>query len=537
MNATSVLLEPLGPEETDRLIESLAHLDEPLRDRILEAAEGNPLFVEEMVAWCRSRRAARSSSRRRSRRCSRPASTSSSGPERDVLERGAVEGRIFHRGAVQALAPDEAADDRAAGVARPQGARSPRRASSPGEDAFRFRHLLIRDAAYDALPKSTRAELHERFATWLEEHGRDMVELDEILGYHLEQAYRYGAELGHPDEGLGLRAAERLSSAGQRAYLRGDVGGTITLLQRALALQPVTDIALEAELADALMWGGRTAEAEALVMEVEARAASAGDRLAGLLAGLLRSRVMFNTDPEGRADELMALAQEAIPLFEEAEDEVGLMHAWWAIAFAEHMHCRFEARNRAHEAARDHALRAGDERVARFMQMMLGAGLVFGPFPVAKGLRWFEAHESLASSMPALLVQRGMLVAFDGRLDEARELLLAAQVRMRELGQRMVEGHLGEGWWYVEMHGGDPEVAERALRAAGEVSRRPLRGLALDPGGRARSHPLRARSLRRGRRVGCTQPRARRERRRDHADAVAPGRGQGSRSPWVVRRG
>ena len=71
----------------------------------------------------------------------------------------------------------------------------------PGEDAFRFRHLLIRDAAYDALPKATRAELHQRFADWLEEHGDDLVELDEILGYHLEQAARYRAELGQPDAG------------------------------------------------------------------------------------------------------------------------------------------------------------------------------------------------------------------------------------------------------------------------------------------------------------------------------------------------
>ena len=69
----------------------------------------------------------------------------------------------------------------------------PDTAQLPGDDAFRFRHLLIRDAAYDALPKATRAELHERFADWLEEHGADLVELDEILGYHLEQAPATGA--------------------------------------------------------------------------------------------------------------------------------------------------------------------------------------------------------------------------------------------------------------------------------------------------------------------------------------------------------
>src|SRR5205085_4634422 len=118
--------------------------------------------------------------------------------ERSVLERGAVEGEIFHRGAVQALAPDEVrVTPRLAALVRKELIR-PDRSQLVGEDGFRFRHLLIRDAAYDALPKATRAELHQRFAAWLQEHGAELVELDEILGYHLEQACRYRTELGMP---------------------------------------------------------------------------------------------------------------------------------------------------------------------------------------------------------------------------------------------------------------------------------------------------------------------------------------------------
>ena len=101
----------------------------------------------------------------------------------------------------------------------------PDRPQLPGDDGFRFRHLLIRDAAYDALPKATRAELHERFADWLEQHGADLVELDEILGYHLEQAYRYRTELGRArrrDRALAERAAGHLAAAGRRAGDRGD---------------------------------------------------------------------------------------------------------------------------------------------------------------------------------------------------------------------------------------------------------------------------------------------------------------------------
>src|SRR4029077_2259822 len=116
--------------------------------------------------------------------------------ERRILERGAVEGELFHSGTVQALAPEETeVTPRLAALVRRDLVR-PDRPILPREDAYRFRHLLIRDAAYDALPKATRADLHRRFAAWLEEHGQSLVELDEILGYHLEQAALYLGELG-----------------------------------------------------------------------------------------------------------------------------------------------------------------------------------------------------------------------------------------------------------------------------------------------------------------------------------------------------
>ena len=111
-----------------------------------------------------------------------------------MLERGAVEGEVFHRGAVQALTPEETqVTPRLAALVRRQLIRSDR-AQFIGEDGFRFRHLLVRDTAYDALPKATRADLHERFATWIAEHAADLVELDEVVGYHLEQAHRYLTE-------------------------------------------------------------------------------------------------------------------------------------------------------------------------------------------------------------------------------------------------------------------------------------------------------------------------------------------------------
>ena len=119
-------------------------------------------------------------------------------PERSVLERGAVEGEVFHQGVVQVLMPDEPRLTSQLTLLVRKELISPDRPLFAGEDAFRFRHLLMRDAAYEALPKAERAELHERFAGWLEQHGDELVELDELLGYHLEQAYRYRQELGRP---------------------------------------------------------------------------------------------------------------------------------------------------------------------------------------------------------------------------------------------------------------------------------------------------------------------------------------------------
>src|SRR5207244_3153518 len=119
-----------------------------------------------------------------------------------------------------------------------------------------FHHLLLRDAAYDALPKSVRADLHARFADWLEQRGSELVELDELLGYHLEQAARYVDELGQADGELAIAAGERLGAAGKRAFWRGDWRTAPALLDRALSLRrPYRfDLRLEIALAQALYW-------------------------------------------------------------------------------------------------------------------------------------------------------------------------------------------------------------------------------------------------------------------------------------------
>ena len=194
-----------------------------LRERIAHAAGGNPLFISEMLAMAAENAEVEVPPTLKALLAARLDQLDE--PERRVLERGSVEGEIFHRGAVQALAPEETqVTTRLAALVRHQLVR-PDRAQLAGDDGYRFRHLLIRDAAYDALPKAVRADLHARFADWLDEHGQALVERDEIVGYHLEQAARYRAELGQPDPELADRAATRLAAAGHRAIDRAGLPG------------------------------------------------------------------------------------------------------------------------------------------------------------------------------------------------------------------------------------------------------------------------------------------------------------------------
>ena len=250
-------LEPLPAEDVDQLIPD--RIGGSLRERMSQAAGGNPLFVVEMLAMAgpeaRGVVVPPTLQALLAARLDQLASA-----ERTVLERGAVEGEIFHRGAVQALTPDEPqVTPRLAALVRKELIR-PDRAQLPGEDGFRFRHLLIRDAAYDALPKAARADLHTRFASWLETHGTGLVELDEILGYHLEQALHYRAELGlDRDAELAASARRRLTAAGGRAYVRQDYSAALSLLGRAAALVPPgeVDVRLEIQLVDVLFGQAR----------------------------------------------------------------------------------------------------------------------------------------------------------------------------------------------------------------------------------------------------------------------------------------
>jgi class 3 adenylate cyclase/tetratricopeptide (TPR) repeat protein len=479
LNAAAVLLEPLPGEECERLIDGLLTgetLAEDVRARILAAADGNPLFVEEMLGLIRDGDGATEVHVPPSIQALLAARLDQLDPaERGVLEKGSVEGKVFHRGAVQALGPDETeVPTRLVALVRKELVR-PDRTQLPGDDAYRFRHLLIRDAAYEALPKSARAELHERFADWLEEHGANLVELDEILGYHLEQAHRYRVELGPADEradGLGARACVRLTAAADRAGERGDVPARQGLLERSVALSPVgvTSGRLRLELARSLHGSGELERGADIAEGVHAEAVTAGDQGLELLARITAATQGFWAGAQGATEQLESVAREAIPLFESDADDESLVEAWAAAGIVAHGRCHYAEYLTATTHALEHARRAGSKRHERSLLVNIGLSHVMGPTVVEDALRWFDEQRWLEPVRPGLAARRGQLLSYLGRYDEGRAAIAQAEEHSRELG---LDGIIGmaaaECRGTLELLAGDTAEAERQIALGVEI--------------------------------------------------------------------
>jgi class 3 adenylate cyclase/tetratricopeptide (TPR) repeat protein len=445
-------LEPLPPEQADALIGDAASGE--LRERIAHAAGGNPLFISEMLAMAAGNAEVEVPPTLKALLATRLDQLDEA--ERKVLERGSVEGEIFHRGAVQALAPEETqVTTRLAALVRRQFVR-PDRTQLVGDDGYRFRHLLIRDAAYDALPKAVRADLHARFAAWLDEHGHALVERDEIVGYHLEQAARYQAELGQPDPTLAERAALRLATAGRRAFDRLDIRTASALLTRAAELMRPhrIDVTLELEAA----WVQSDIDLRAATEAAEAiaeRAEAAGDRSGAMLA---RALVLLNRMAGGElvgVDQQVELCRAALPLEEERGDRRRLAMIWEMLGLA----ANFRMQNDDDVYASQQALRyrrlAGDSPT----ETRLEWPLILGPRPADEAMRMLDELDTWrppgATDLP-----RAALLAMLGHSDEAWPLAEARSRYVREVsGNRSQEGHVY--LWLIATIKGDRERACR----------------------------------------------------------------------------
>ncbi|MBA2341932.1 MAG: AAA family ATPase, partial [Thermoleophilaceae bacterium] len=450
-------LEPLGDQDVEELIAE--RIPAKLRDRIAQAAGGNPLFIEEMLAMAREADSeVVEPPTLRALLAARLDQLETA--ERNVLERGAIEGEVFHRGAVQALAPDKTqVTPRLVALVRKQLVR-PDKTQLPGDDAFRFRHLLIRDAAYDALPKATRADLHERFASWMEDRGAELVELDEILGYHFEQAYRYREELGMPADGiLAAGARRRLTAAGRRAKLRGDNAAALSLLERAVALAPPTeiDVALESDLADALFDMGNGGEALRRAGSLAERASAAGDRVGELCGRIKEGTIRTYLEPEGATERLVALVEQALPVFEAAGDDLALYTAYLALGQVANMRAQFDEGLEAYERAAAHAQHAGlPDQLFGWRSAMR----FYGKTPVSELLAWLDEQGERGARNANLRAHRANALAMLGRFDEARAILVEVRAELADRGGGIWLAALtGQPSIDVELLAGDPAAA------------------------------------------------------------------------------
>jgi class 3 adenylate cyclase/tetratricopeptide (TPR) repeat protein len=496
-NASLVTLGALDGEQANALIANLlagTSLSEEARTRISAAAEGNPLFIEETLQmlvdenvltktdghWSVAGDVAKLSIPPTIHAVLAARLDRLGADERAVIERASVIGRVFWWGAVSEMSPDEArphVGGHLQSLTRKQLIR-PDRSALGLEDAYRFAHILVVDAAYGAIPKRERAELHERFADWVELMMRERPgEFEEILGHHLERAYRLRAEVGPPDAELGGRAAVPLGAAGRRAFARGDMPAAVSLLRRAVDLAPPDDprrLDLLPDLAFALLETGDFEGVEKVVDETRAAAATRGDARLEAQSALLALWAQLFTDPEGWAEAAEREATRAIAVFEAEDDQRGLAKAWSLLGLFNLVLCQFAAAEDAWERAARHAVAAGDERELLESLSWIPLTVWGGPTPVEEAIRRCEEVRARADgdrkAMATALFTRAKFEAMAGRLEEARPRIEEARTMLEDVALTVwLAGPLSQMSAWVKLYSGDAAGAEEELRWAVET--------------------------------------------------------------------
>jgi class 3 adenylate cyclase/tetratricopeptide (TPR) repeat protein len=494
-NASLITLGALSETQIEGLIQNLlggSQLSGEARARIAEAAEGNPLFVEETLqmlvddgllrrvdgTWIVSGDLSKLTIPPTIQALLTARLDRLDEEERAVIERASVIGRMFYWGAVSELSPPDQRPRVGSHLhsLRRKGLIRPDRSDLREEDAFRFAHILIGDAAYRGIPKSVRADLHERFADWVASKARGRVgEYEEIVGFHLEQAYRSLSDLGPLNErveSLGRRAAEPLAWAGRRAFARGDMPAAVNLLSRAVSLRPRDDparLGLLPDLAFALVETGDFARAQEVVAQTNEAATASADRRLQAQVLILGLWVQLFTDPEGWAEEAHREAQRAIEVFRDQGDERGLAKAWSLLGLFHLMKCEFAASEDAWENAVAHADRAGDHRER--LEFLSWVPLVVwgGPTPVEEAILRCQDVLVRASgdrkAMSTALFTRGKFEAMRGRFEDGRALVAQARSMLDEVALTVwMAGPLTQMAAWIELLAGDAVAAERQLR-------------------------------------------------------------------------
>ena len=497
--ASQIELEELSLEESGLVVRNLlgaASLPKPLERRILAMAEGNPLFIEQMLSMLiddgRLRQQAGSwVFSGAAKALSVPGNVSSllgarldrlGLAERRVVESASVIGLEFSSSAVLALLEDSDGwtylEPTLAALCRKQ---LIRRAEAGAVDDFHFSHILIRDAAYARLLKRTRARLHERFAAWLTDTvGSRVAEHEEILGYHLEQSFRYRSELGPVDDNgrrLGAEASRRLSSAGRRALVRGDLSAAANLLQRAAALLGEKDPAralLLLDAGEATVDIGELERAEAMLTEAVDRALSADKMGIARAAALALLQLRYTTDAHavresiGQQESMVELVEHEIPALEAMGDDRALVRAFRLLTYVHWTGSRYRDAAAAAERTIRHATAAGDQVTARRFLGSLAISALYGPMPVIEAIATCEEvlarakDDRRAGALAELAI--GQLEAMRGNFERARLLYRQSRASLEELGCLLPAALTSLASSVIEFLAGDLAAAESELR-------------------------------------------------------------------------
>ena len=495
-NSLRLILHPLTDGDASRVVEGLlgkAGIAAEAVERIVAAAEGNPLYVEQMLSMLIDNGTLQKTddgwtSVRDIGRLEVPPSIQAllaarldllALEERAVIEPASVIGQTFAVDAVTVLAPESIAPqvpDHLLSVGRKQLVTALQTSESAGE-SYRFLNLLIRDAAYQGLLKRSRAAFHEQFATWAEElnerQGRSQ-EFEEILGYHLEQAYRYLAELGTLDDnaqGIGARAAEKLASAGRRAMGRGDTPAAVNLLRRAagcLRAEDLNRLRLLPDLGEALMELPEFEEADTVLGEAIAGAEQHGDPVLGATAELVRLLVQqYSSEEGGWSETALDAVERAMPIFANAGSHAGLALAS-RLRVAIHLTAnRFAESAKAAEQVIRHSRQAGDPRLERRGSVGYAQSALYGPTAVDEAVARCEelVADAVGDRRTEALIRHSLvqLYGMQGRFELARTTWDEADQMLKDLGMGLFSAAISTSRGQVELLAGDLDAAEQVL--------------------------------------------------------------------------
>jgi len=494
-NTESLTLGPLSAEESAEVIANLlgsVKIPQDLHSRIVDGSGGNAFFVEQMLSMLQDDGALERvnqgvwNASAELERLAVPASISAllsarldrlSAEEQSVVQRGSVIGQFFNRQAVITLSPEPlraTVDQDLASLTRKQLV-APKVEAFLDDETFGFVNMLVRDAAYKMLLKKDRARLHEDFSNWLQEKsGARVSEYVEILGYHLEQAFRCRVETSKFDEqtrGLRDRAAEALTAAGQKAFARGDMPAAASLLGRAAAVMEAADpnrLALVPDLSEALIEIGDFTTADDLLQDAREQALALGDERMQAALSLATMLLRYAIDAETQAIEVQREVEAAISVLEPARDHVSLARAWRLIGSVHGNACRFGAAEAVLAKAVHHARAASDRRQETRTLPSYALSALYGPTPVPEAIaRCEQILEQAHGDRRAEGLVLGALAhlnAMSGRIQRARQLYRESRDTFEELGAHVLAASSALDSGDVEMLADNLSIAENEFR-------------------------------------------------------------------------